>query len=237
MFWGMGFHNSCSFVCEFFLKKYGGYCSLSVITGKKFDIFKLDRILFTLPLRTIFFTLFRMWRIMLTRIIIWPFSGMGKDKITHWREMIIYSKLHSGDQQFEHWPQQQTMYMHPMPMPIAPPRGFPNQQKTDDQVCFICQMHGHESELVLFYRHLEWQEEVMVKGLGKRMFSGRKNAFLEWMKHVIIFATAFHYLGCILKGIFDNVFCLQLNFEAKREGPVGWRASTFTLLVFVSWFL
>ena len=146
-------------------------------------------------------------------------------------------KLHTSDQQFKHWPQQQTMYMHPMPMPIAPPRGFPNQQKTDDQVCFICQMHGHESELVLFYDHLEWQEEVMVKGLGKRMFSGRKNAFLEWMKHVIIFATAFHYLGCILKGIFDNVFCLQLNFEAKREGPVGWRASTFTLLVFVSWFL
>jgi len=65
------------------------------------------------------------------------------------------SKLHTGDQQFEHWPQQQTMYMHPMPMPIAPPRGFPNQQKTDDQVCFICQMHGHEPELVLFYSHLE----------------------------------------------------------------------------------
>ena len=65
------------------------------------------------------------------------------------------SKLHTSDQQFKHWPQQQTMYMHPMPMPIAPPRGFPNQQKTDDQVCFICQMHGHEPELVLFYSHLE----------------------------------------------------------------------------------
>ena len=77
MFWGMGFHNSCSFVCElFFLKLYGGYCSLSVITGKEFDIFKLDRILCSLPLRAIFFTLSMMWRIMLTRIIIWPFSGI-----------------------------------------------------------------------------------------------------------------------------------------------------------------
>ena len=61
IFLGMGFHNSCSFVCElFFLKLYGGYCSLSVITGKEFDIFKLDRILFSLPLRAIFFTLFMM---------------------------------------------------------------------------------------------------------------------------------------------------------------------------------
>jgi len=88
------------------------------------------------------------------------------------------SKLHTGDQQFEHWPQQQTMYMHPMPMPIAPPRGFPNQQKTDDQVCFISQMHGHEPELVLFYSHLEmtrrshgerfWKENVLWK---KKCFS------------------------------------------------------------------
>ena len=62
------------------------------------------------------------------------------------------SKLYTSDQQFKHWPQQQTMYMHPMP--IAPPRGFPNQQKTD-QVCFICQMHGPEPGLVLLHSHLE----------------------------------------------------------------------------------
>jgi len=64
------------------------------------------------------------------------------------------SKLHVGDQQFEQWPQQQPMYMHPMPMSIAPPRGFPKQQNADDQVCFICQMPGHEPKLVLLY-HLE----------------------------------------------------------------------------------
>ena len=135
------------------------------------------------------------------------------------------SKLHMGDQQFEQWPQQQPMHMHPMPMSIAPPSWFhlPNAWARAKACPFV---------------QPSWMTGTSHGGrFRKRMSSGRRNAFLEWMKHVIIFATAFHYLGCILKGIFDNVFLPSLNFEAKREGPVGWRASTFTLLVFVSWFL
>jgi len=125
-------------------------------------------------------------------------------------------------------------YVHAyIPKPIDPPRGFQNQQKTGDQVCFICQMHGPEPGLVLLHSHLEWQEEVMVEDFGKRMSYGRRNAFLEWMKHVIIFATAFHYLGCILKGILIMFFAFSWILRQKEKGPVGWKASTFTLLVFV----
>jgi len=54
--------------------------------------------------------------------------------------------------------------------------------------------------------------------------------------------TAFHYLGCILKGIFGNIFCLQLLLSKKRGWKEGLEKGAFNIhilcfcfMIFVEW--
>ena len=236
IFLGMGFHNSCSFVCElFFLKLYGGYCSLSVITGKEFDIFKLDRILCSLPLR-IFHSLYD----------VKDYAHKNHNLALQWDGKRQDYSLERNDNLLQAtfgwsaiWALASTAnYVH-----ASNAYAYSSTKRVSKPAEDWWSSVFHLSNAWARVRACPFLQPSWMtrrshgERFGKENVLWKKKCF-SWMNE-----ACYYFCNCIplfrmyFERHFDNVFCLQLNFEAKREGPVGWRASTFTLLVFVSWFL